>query len=116
VRSRVFIVFWASTAATVLLLGSVWTLAGRIGSPGAGPQDYVLVVIAGLGLLATGFVSARIVFVIGPPEEANAHGTVGQDRSRQAIAHTVFTPGALDTQLRSPTWAHVRVPLVADGH
>jgi len=63
--SRVSIVFWASTAAAVLLLGSVWTLAGRIGSSDTGPQDYVLIAVAGLGLLATAFVSARIVFVLG---------------------------------------------------
>jgi hypothetical protein len=65
VSSRVSIVFWASTAATVLLLGSVWTLAGRIGASDAGPQDYILIAVAGLGFLATAFVSARIIFVVG---------------------------------------------------
>jgi hypothetical protein len=63
--SRVSIVFWACTAAAVLLLGSVWTLAGRISSSNAGPQDYILIAIAGLGLVAAAFVSARIVFVLG---------------------------------------------------
>ncbi len=63
--SRASILFWASTAASVLLLGSLWTLAGRLGSGAAGPQDYVLVAIAGIGLLATASISARIAFVIG---------------------------------------------------
>lgn len=64
-RNKAFVYFWASTAASVLLLGSIWSLAGRIEDVGFSPVDVTLLIVASLGLGATFFVAARIAFVVG---------------------------------------------------
>jgi len=64
-RTRAFVLFWGSTAASVLLLGSIWSLKGRAGSPGVGPREIVLLAIAGVGFCLTFFVAARIADVVG---------------------------------------------------
>jgi len=64
-RSRVQIVFWSATVASVLLLGVVWTLAQRVRAGGAGVEDAVLLAVAATGLATAGLVAARIVLVLG---------------------------------------------------
>ena len=64
-RTRAFVFFWGFTLAAVLLLGSMWSLKGRIGQPGFGLGDVVLLTVSGVGFCITFFVSARIAYVAG---------------------------------------------------
>jgi hypothetical protein len=49
-RPRALVLFWGATAATVLLLGSIWTLARQLAAGAAHPiEDVVLLAVAGLG-------------------------------------------------------------------
>lgn len=68
---RAFVYFWGSTVASVLLLGSIWSLAGGIRDPGFGPVGVVLLAVASLGLCATFFVAARIAYVVGRTKKAD---------------------------------------------
>lgn len=68
-RSRAFVLFWGATVASVLLLGSVWSLKGRVGR-GSGIEDLILLSIAGVGFCATFFVAARIAYVVGRVKKA----------------------------------------------
>lgn len=69
-RNRAFVLFWGATAASALLLGSVWSLKGRIGKPGSGVEDVILLAIAGVGFCMTFFVAARIAYVVGRVKKA----------------------------------------------
>ena len=69
-RTRAIVLFWSSTVASVLLLGSIWSLRARIGSPGFGPREVVLLAMAGLGFCVTFFAAARIAYVVGRVEKA----------------------------------------------
>ena len=69
-RNKAFVYFWASTAASVLLLGSLWSLVGQVGDVGFGPVDATLLLVAGLALGGTFFLAARIAFVVGRTKKA----------------------------------------------
>ena len=69
-QRRATVHFWGSTVAASLFLGSVWSLFGRIGQPGFGPVDVILLTIAGLGFCAAFFVAARIAYVVGRAKKA----------------------------------------------
>lgn len=64
-RTRAFVLFWGSTAASVLLLGSIWSLKARVGHSGFGLEEIVLLTIAGIGFCVTFFAAARIAYVVG---------------------------------------------------
>jgi hypothetical protein len=64
-RSRVQVVFWSATVASVLLLGVVWTLAEHVRAGGASVEDAVLLGVAAAGLATAGLVAGRIVLVLG---------------------------------------------------
>jgi hypothetical protein len=50
---RALVLFWGATAATVLLLGSLWTLTRQLAAGPAHPiEDVVLLAVAGVGLAA----------------------------------------------------------------
>ena len=68
-RTRAFVLFWGATVASVLLLGSIWSLKGRIGH-GSGVQDVILLTIAGVSFCATFFIAARIAYVVGRVKKA----------------------------------------------
>ncbi len=77
-RTRAFVLFWGSTAASALLLGSIWSIKGRIGHPGSGAEDIVLLTIGGIGLCATFFVAARIAYVVGRVKKAHRAAPVAE--------------------------------------
>ncbi len=62
---RPIVLFWGAAAAAVLFVGSAWAAAGRLGSGQHALADGVVMGIAIMGLLVTGFVAGRIAFVIG---------------------------------------------------
>jgi len=64
-RTRAFVLFWGSTVASALLLGSIWTLKDRAGSTGFRPREMALLAMAGVGFCATLLVAARIAYVVG---------------------------------------------------
>ena len=64
-RSRPFLLFWGATAASVFLLGSVWSTASRLRSSRGNPLDAVVLAVGGLALVASLFVAGRIAFVVG---------------------------------------------------
>ncbi len=64
-KTRAFVLFWGATVASVLLLGSIWSVKDRVGDPGFGLGDVVLLTVAGLGFCVTFFVAARIAYVVG---------------------------------------------------
>lgn len=78
-RSKTFVYFWGSTTASVLFMGSSWSLVGRIGDVGSGPVDVTLLMVASIGFCVTIFVAARIAFVVGRTKKA--HRTRGLTRS-----------------------------------
>jgi hypothetical protein len=57
--------FWGATAASVFLLGSVWSTATRLRSPRGNAVDAVVLVLAGLALSASLFAAGRIAFIVG---------------------------------------------------
>jgi len=61
--TRVQVIFWSTTTATVLLLGVVWALTHQLRSPSG--EDRALLTVAALGLTATPLVAGRIVYVLG---------------------------------------------------
>ncbi len=75
-KTRAFVLFWGSTVAAVLLLGSIWSIKGRVGDPGFGLVDVVLLTIAGVGFCATFFVAARIAYVVGRVKRARRSASV----------------------------------------
>jgi hypothetical protein len=65
-RPRALVLFWGATAATVLLLGSIWALARQLAAGAAHPiEDVMLLTVAGLGLAACLLVAGRITVVVG---------------------------------------------------
>jgi hypothetical protein len=65
-RLRALVLFWGATAATVLLLGSIWTLARQLAAGAAHPiEDVVLLAVAGLGLAGCLLIAGRITVVVG---------------------------------------------------
>lgn len=64
-RNRAFVVFWGATAASVFLLGSLWSTASRIRSSAGTPIDWIVALIATSALATSLFVAGRIVFVFG---------------------------------------------------
>jgi hypothetical protein len=63
---RALVLFWGATAATVLLLGSIWTLARQLAAGPAHPiEDVVLLAVAGVGLAGCLLVAGRITVVAG---------------------------------------------------
>ena len=95
-RSRVFVLFWGSTASAVLFLGASWTLMGRIRSPEGALHDGVFLTAAIVGLLVTGAASARIAFVIGrslrPVRRQDHSGPSGRSRGRGSTTPTPTSP------------------------
>lgn len=57
---RPVVLFWGSTAAAVMFLGTAWAAAGR-----SGPADVAVFVVSLAGFLITGLVAGRIAFVAG---------------------------------------------------
>lgn len=64
-RTRAFVLFWGSTAASVVLLGAIWNLAVRIGGDSFGVEEVVLAAIAGAGFVCTAFIAGRIALIAG---------------------------------------------------
>lgn len=62
---RPIVLFWGSVAAAVFFLGSLWTVAGRVGSGPHRVANLAVLVIAAMGFLATAFVAGRIALVVG---------------------------------------------------
>ena len=73
-RTRAFVLFWGSTVASVLLLGSIWSLKAQVGSPRFGLEEVVLLAMAGFGFCVTFFAAARIAYVVGRMEKARRVG------------------------------------------
>ena len=62
-RTKPIVIFWGATAAATLFLGAMWSMAD---SPTTHPViDGMLLVVASVGLVASLFVAARIVVVMG---------------------------------------------------
>ena len=57
---RPVVLFWGSTIAAVLFLGTAWSSAGRRGA-----ADAVVFALSVAGLVVTGLVAGRIAFVLG---------------------------------------------------
>ena len=57
--------FWAATATSALLLGSIWSLKDRVGQPEFGLWDVALLSAAAIGFCATFLIAARVAFVAG---------------------------------------------------
>ncbi len=72
-RSRPFIVFWGAVAGAVLFLGASWATIGRVLDPTRGPLDTAVLVIAIIGLGATGFVAGRIALVTARAQRRARH-------------------------------------------
>src|SRR6266511_6228876 len=95
---RPIVLFWGFTAAAVLFLGTVWTVAGRLGSGPHALADSVGFGIAATGLVATSFIAGRIAFVVG---RAQRQARLEQPR-RSRLSRTIGprargpgTPGAV---------------------
>ena len=73
-RTRAFLLFWGSTVASVLLLGSIWSLKARIDSPRFGVEEFVLLTMAVIGFCVTFFAAARIAYVVGRVKKARRLG------------------------------------------
>ncbi len=65
-RPRALVLFWGATTASVLLLGTVWTLAKQLAGGAARPtEDAALLAVAGVGLAVCLLVAGRIALVAG---------------------------------------------------
>jgi hypothetical protein len=63
---RALVLFWGVTVATVLLLGSLWTLTRQLAAGPAHPiEDVVLLAVVGVGLAGCLLVAGRIAVVAG---------------------------------------------------
>ena len=65
-RPHALVLFWGATAATIVLLGSIWTLARQLAAGATHPiEDVVLLAVASVGLAGCLLVAGRITVVAG---------------------------------------------------
>jgi di/tricarboxylate transporter len=63
-RPRALVLFWATTAAAMLLLGSVFSVAKQLGAGAVHrAEDVLLLAVAGAGLAGCLLVAGRITLV-----------------------------------------------------